>query len=123
MVLPAGGATLCWLLLMTLWLPVLDYARSYAPMVQRIQVLTSRPSCVQVHGMSRGQLAAMRFHGKMNTVSAGRAAVCPWLLVDAADVSSLPQAVDPGQWEFHSRVRRPTDRTETILIYRRVAVP
>jgi hypothetical protein len=37
LVLPAGGATLCWLLLMTLWLPVLDYARSYAPQVQRIR--------------------------------------------------------------------------------------
>jgi hypothetical protein len=31
LVLPAGGAALCWLLVMTLWLPVLDYARSYAP--------------------------------------------------------------------------------------------
>ncbi|MFZ9180222.1 MAG: hypothetical protein ACO21V_13530, partial [Limnohabitans sp.] len=29
LVLPAGGAALCWLLLMTLWLPALDYARSY----------------------------------------------------------------------------------------------
>ena len=26
-----GGAALCWLLLTTLWMPALDYARSYAP--------------------------------------------------------------------------------------------
>ncbi|HNN34997.1 MAG TPA: hypothetical protein PKH18_13325, partial [Ottowia sp.] len=31
LVLPAAGATLCWLLLMTLWLPALDYGRSFAP--------------------------------------------------------------------------------------------
>ncbi|MDO8278050.1 MAG: hypothetical protein Q7T63_07995, partial [Burkholderiaceae bacterium] len=34
LVLPAGGAALSWMLLMTLWLPLLDYARSYAPMVR-----------------------------------------------------------------------------------------
>ena len=33
LVLPAGGVALCWLLLMTLWLPLLDYARSYRPLV------------------------------------------------------------------------------------------
>lgn len=30
LVIPAGGVALCWLLLMTLWLPMLDYARSRA---------------------------------------------------------------------------------------------
>ena len=28
LVLPAGGVAVCWLLLMTLWLPLLDHARS-----------------------------------------------------------------------------------------------
>ncbi len=35
LVLPAGGVALCWLLLMTLWLPLLDYARSNRPWVER----------------------------------------------------------------------------------------
>ena len=123
MVLPAGGATLCWLLLMTLWLPVLDYARSYAPMVQRILVLTDRPACVQVHGLGRGPIAALRFHGQLDTRPATRRADCPWLLVDAADAPTLPEAVDLSQWTYQARVRRPTDRTETILLYRRNGAP
>jgi len=123
MVLPAGGATLCWLLLMTLWLPVLDYARSYAPMVQRILVLTDRPACVQVHGLGRGPIAALRFHGQLDTRPATRRADCPWLLVDAADAPTLSEAVDLSQWTYQARVRRPTDRTETILLYRRNAAP
>ena len=121
MVLPAGGATLCWLLLMTLWLPVLDYARSYAPMVQRIVILTDRPSCVQVYGLGRGPIAALRFHGHLDTRPATRKAECPWLLVDAADAATLGQSVDSAHWAYQARVRRPTDRTETILLYRRVA--
>jgi len=123
MVLPAGGATLCWLLLMTLWLPALDYARSYAPMVQRILVLTDRPACIQVHGLGRGPIAALRFHGQLDTRPATRRADCPWLLVDAADAPTLPEAVDLSQWTYQARVRRPTDRTETILLYRRNAAP
>ncbi len=123
MVLPAGGATLCWLLLMTLWLPLLDYARSYAPMVQRILVLTDRPACIQVHGLGRGPIAALRFHGQLDTRPATRRADCPWLLVDAADAPTLPEAVDLSQWTYQARVRRPTDRTETILLYRRNAAP
>ena len=36
LVLPAGGVSVCWLLVMTLLLPPLDNARSYRSMVQRI---------------------------------------------------------------------------------------
>src|SRR5205085_4060169 len=36
LVLPASGVALCWLLHMTLWLPGLDYARSYRPLTERI---------------------------------------------------------------------------------------
>ncbi|TNF58748.1 MAG: hypothetical protein EP306_12495, partial [Burkholderiales bacterium] len=36
LVLPASGAILCWLLLMTLWLPLLDYGRSYGPLARRL---------------------------------------------------------------------------------------
>jgi hypothetical protein len=43
MVLPASGAVLCWLLLMSLWLPLLNFARSYGPTVQKVQVVTGRP--------------------------------------------------------------------------------
>jgi hypothetical protein len=120
MVLPAGGATLCWLLLMTLWMPVLDYARSYAPLVQRVTTLTGRAACLQTYGLSRAQIAAFKFHGQFKVLPADRQAVCPWLIVDANDVSTLARSVDTAQWELKATVRRPTDRNESILVYQRV---
>ena len=45
MVLPASGVALCWLLLMTLWLPLLDYARSPRPWVERIAALVPADAC------------------------------------------------------------------------------
>ncbi|MCZ8286523.1 MAG: hypothetical protein O9353_13820, partial [Bacteroidia bacterium] len=51
LVLPAGGATLCWLLLMTLWMPLLDYARSFAPMSRQIASLVDKNACVEIYGI------------------------------------------------------------------------
>src|SRR2546421_674837 len=45
LVLPASGAALCWLLLMTLGLPVLDYARSYGPLVRSVRKFIDAPGC------------------------------------------------------------------------------
>jgi 4-amino-4-deoxy-L-arabinose transferase-like glycosyltransferase len=120
LVLPAGGATLCWLLLTTLWLPLLDYARSYAPLVQRVATVTGPADCLQIHGLNRAQIAAFKFHGKATLRPAERQARCPWLIVDANDRATLPQAVDTEQWDLKATVRRPTDRNESILVYRRV---
>lgn len=36
LVLPASGASLCWLLLSTLWMPLLDHARSYTLQIERL---------------------------------------------------------------------------------------
>lgn len=119
LVLPAGGAALCWLLLMTLWLPLLDFARSYAPLVQRAIKVVQKPSCVQAHGLSRGQIAAFQFHGQLVIKPASEQALCPWLIVDKDASSTLRAAVDMTQWTLHSSLPRPSDRDEDILIYKR----
>lgn len=122
LVLPAGGAALCWLLLMTLWLPLLDFARSYAPLVRRSMIVMQRqPSCVEAYGLSRGQIAAFQFHGRLLMKPAGSQAHCPWLIVDKDAVKSLPEVADQTQWTLHSSMRHPSDRNEDLLIYKRTA--
>src|SRR5512139_3762857 len=46
MVLPAGGAALSWLLLTTLWMPALDFALGYAPLVRRIEATVQPSDCI-----------------------------------------------------------------------------
>jgi len=122
LVLPAGGAALCWLLLMTLWLPLLDYARSYAPLVRRtLVVMKQQPSCVEVHGLNRGQIAAFRFHGKLNLKPAESASRCPWLIVDKDALPSMAKVVNLKQWKFHSALRHPSDRNEDLMVFQRTA--
>ena len=119
LVLPAGGAALCWLLLMTLWLPALDYARSYAPQVRNLSQLINPPGCIEVHGLSQAQLSALRYHGGMTLTPASRPATCPWLLVDADAQHSASLAIDMRHWEPVALVARPTDSNDNVLLYRR----
>lgn len=120
MVLPAGGATLCWLLLMTLWLPALDYGRSFAPQMREVRRWVGDAPCVQVHGLGTPQLVGVGFHGGWPTVAAQGPARCPWLLVDVDAQASLPAAVHLHEWQLLTRIRRPTDDNESLLVFRRV---
>lgn len=119
LVLPAGGAALGWLLVMTLWLPVLDYARSYAPVVQGITSRMDAPGCVEVFGLTRPQIAALRYHGKLDLRSAQIPSACPWLVASQDLQQSLPMALNLKQWELVTTVRRPTDQRENLLLYKK----
>ncbi len=119
LVLPASGAALCWFLLMTLWLPMLDFARSYQPLVRRVSSIMGQPVCVQAHGLTPGQIAAFRYHGRVEIKPAERLARCPWLLVDADDRASLDQAIDPALWRSRGVFRRPSDKNEDVMLYQR----
>lgn len=120
LVLPAGGATLCWLLLMTLWLPLLDYARSYAPLSRQVARMVDKNECVEIYGVSSAQAAAFQYHGKLELRQAGSPAACPFLIVDADAQASLSKVVRLPDWAFLATIRRPTDRNENVLLYRRV---
>ena len=119
LVLPAGGATLAWLLVMTLWLPVLDYARSYTPVVQGITSRIDGPGCVEVLGLTRPQIAALRYHGKLELRSVQIPSTCPWLVVAQDLQLSLPMALNLRQWQLVTTVRRPTDQRENLLLYKK----
>ncbi len=119
LVLPAGGAALCWLLLMTLWLPVLDYARSYTAVVRGVTQAMDEPGCAEVFGLTRGQLAALRYHGKLDLKPAAMQAQCPWLVMGSDYQPAAGLALDMKQWRLAATVRRPTDAKDNVLLYER----
>lgn len=126
LVLPAGGTTLCWLLLMTLWMPLLDYARSDAPLSRKISNVVDKASCVEIYGLSSAITTALQYHGRLNLQPTSRQVQCPYLVVDAAAQSRLGQAVNLPDWALQATARRPTDRNLVLQVYRRVgstAVP
>ena len=117
LVLPAGGVALTWLLAMTLWLPLLDYARSNRPWVARIAPHVPAGACVEALGYSRAAVAALEHYGRWK-VDAGASLdrTCAVRLRQERRGQNL--TVPPG-WELAARVRRPTDRDEQTLVLKR----
>jgi hypothetical protein len=117
LVLPAGGVALAWLLLMTLWLPLLDYARSNRPWVARIAPHVPAGACVAATGYSRAAVASLEQFGRWRVDALpGAKAGCSVRLRQVRRGESVPI---PDGWELAARVRRPTDRDETTLVLRR----
>jgi hypothetical protein len=119
LVLPAGGAALGWLLVMTLWLPALDYARSYAPLVQHVRARMDAPGCVEVFGLTRAQVAALRYHGGLDLRMAAAPSACPWLIASEDLQSAVGMAFAPARWKLVASIPRPTDRRENVLLYKK----
>ena len=104
---------------MTLWLPALDYARSYTPVVRGILQRIDAPGCVEVVGLTRPQLAALRFHGGLDLRSGTLPSPCPWLLASQDIQASLGMVLQPRQWSLVATIRRPTDAKDNLLLYRK----
>lgn len=119
LVLPAGGAALGWLLVMTLWLPVLDYARSYTAVVQRLTARMDAPGCVQVFGLNRPQVAALLYHGQLDLQVAAGASECPWLVASGDVEASVAMAFDLRRWRLVAKIPRPTDARDNLLLYQK----
>ncbi|HEY9281782.1 MAG TPA: glycosyltransferase [Eoetvoesiella sp.] len=69
-VLSAGGITTTWLLLVTLWMPALDYVRSYRPvsaqLAQALEQYKKPGECLRSSGLGIGQRASFLVFNKIN---------------------------------------------------------
>lgn len=122
LVLPAGGVALAWLLVMTLLLQPLDYARSLRPWVQALNAQVPASACVMATGLTHAQLAALEVHGQHRVVVRATLASTPrqgcdtWLVrTNSASVPPTP----PAGWHHATPITRPTDRAEVTWVLQR----
>jgi len=121
LVLSAGGSSLCWLLLMTLWLPALNYGMGQEPISRRIAALAPEGSCALVHGLSDSQITGLQHHGKLRLERArsGHSSNCQLLVVEPGAQPSLAQTVELSQWRALRKVPRLRENRDGLLVYRR----
>lgn len=118
---PAGGTVLGWVLLMTLWLPMLDYGRSYAPHVQAVvRTVPAHVACVQTLGFQAGLQTAFRFHTRweLQRATSADAAACEWMIATPSAWSAV-DSESADQWRLEASVARPTERRDQLLVLRR----
>ena len=118
LVLPAGGVVLAWNLAMTLWLPPLNYARSYRAHVELLKRHIPGDVCIAAPGLPRAMTAALEYHGRWRVDARPEAAggECP-IWVKAGTLANPP--LPPPGWQTVALERRPTDRDEITGVFRR----
>lgn len=119
LVLPAGGAALSWLLLMTLWMPLLNYAQSYTALVKRTTSQMNIPGCVETLGLGQGQIAAFQFYGRIQLKAMQNSPSCPWLLVEPQNNLSVPVGVDQAAWTLQDAIQHSANAGESVLLFKR----
>jgi hypothetical protein len=123
LVIPASGAVTCWILLATLWMPMLDYARSYAPMVARVKLYVGKTNCIDSAMLSQAQVTALQFHGRFLVEPSGTEKYvpvrCDWMIVDADRLKQTNLVLPEGWQQVQSVRRRSSTDSETLLIYKR----
>jgi 4-amino-4-deoxy-L-arabinose transferase-like glycosyltransferase len=118
LVLPAGGVALAWLLLMTLWLPLLDYARSNRAWVSQLRPLVPAGACIAAPGYARSAVAALEQYGRWRIQTGSAAhATCGLMLRQVR--RGQPSAAPPAGWVLAATIRRPTERDESTQVLRR----
>lgn len=109
-----AAVMLVWGLAMTLWMPFLDYAKSYRGVIEAMQaVRTQKPGCVAARNLTEPQRAMFDYHAG---IRAPAAADCPWLLVH----TGTAQAPSPGDaWQLAWQGTRPGDTKEFFWLFSR----
>jgi 4-amino-4-deoxy-L-arabinose transferase-like glycosyltransferase len=119
LVLPAGGVVLAWNLAMTLWLPPLNYARSYRAHVELLKRhIPADVSCIAAPNLPRALTAALEYHGRWRVdarAEAGGGECAIWVKAGTLGNPPLP----PPGWTTVALERRPTDKDEITGVFRR----
>ncbi len=127
MVLSAGGTTLVWLLLMTLWLPYINYGKTYQNVAKSLALaIGENTDCVATRNLGLAQRASFVYFGGLQVRKDAflrknlRAEECGWLLVqDNPDPASALE-VKTDRWEYIWEGRRISDRSERFRLFKRL---
>lgn len=110
-----GWATV-WLLITALWLPWIDYGKSYRLVSADFsQHLGKNPGCIARRNLGLAQRASLDYFNGIRTTSGDNAKNCRYLITQATPQAekSLPN------WKLLLETSRPGDKSERLRLYRR----
>lgn len=122
-VLSTGGVILCWLLLNTLWMPWLNYGKSYAGVAHQIaEKLPPGNSCTDTN-ISPAQRASFAYLGNISFAKFNGSA-CNFLLIQDSgktkNIAIIPRQFSDRKWQLIWQGHRPSDRDERFLLLRQI---
>jgi hypothetical protein len=119
LVLPAGGIAWCWTLMMTMGISLFDYTQSYERWAPLVAKHINAPGCVRAEQLNIGEIAALRWIGKLPIGTATLSNDCSWLLVPPGPNQSLPAHIDTAVWADKALVLHPADSSIGVWVLQR----
>jgi len=118
----AVGITMAWSLLMTLWLPFLDSAKSYLKVASDIQqVMPKQVGCINTIGLSSQHINLLNYYlnKPLKTTEWYQEPECSVLLVRSENRYS---EITPSSqnWKLLLKTKRPAERRERFVVYERI---
>ena len=115
LIISASGTTLMWVLLMTLWLPTINYAKTYRYVAARLsQVIATHTGCVNTSSLGLSQLASFDYFTKLDLRDDPN---CPWMLTHSQSEAQAFGSLNDKKLILMWEDRRAADRDERLRLY------
>ncbi len=115
LIISASGTTLMWVLLMTLWLPTINYAKTYRHVSARLsQVMPASSACINTSNLGFAQLASFEYFSKLTFRDD---ADCPWMLTHTQSEAKAYAQLNNKKLHLIWEDRRAADRDERLRLY------
>lgn len=115
LIISASGTTLMWVLLMTLWLPTINYAKTYRQVSARLsQVVPPGAGCINTSNIGLAQLASFDYFTKLTLRDDPN---CPWMLTHNQSEAKAYAQLNNKKLHLLWEDRRAADRDERLRLY------
>ena len=122
-VLSSGGLILLWVMLLTLFLPDINYSKSYASVARQIAAkMPPGAHCIDSN-VGPSQRASFAYYGALPFSQQGAKPCDLQLLQDSVKLKDDRETMLPhggAEWQLLWEGRRPSDRDERFRLYRRL---
>jgi 4-amino-4-deoxy-L-arabinose transferase-like glycosyltransferase len=121
LIISASGTTLMWVLLMTLWLPTINYAKTYRYVSERLaQVIANTPGCIDTTNLGMAQLASFSYFTKLTLRDDP---TCNLMLTHSSLEAKAYARLNQKKIELLWEDRRAADRDERLRLYQITSSP
>jgi 4-amino-4-deoxy-L-arabinose transferase-like glycosyltransferase len=115
LIISASGTTLMWVLLMTLWLPTINYAKTYRYVSDRLEtIIANTPGCIDTTNLGPAQLASFSYFTKLPLRDDSN---CNLMLTHSSLEAKAYASLNKKKIELLWEDRRASDRDERLRLY------
>ena len=116
LIISASGTTLMWVLLMTLWLPTINYAKTYRYVAERLEKATPKnSSCIDTSNLGLAQLSSFDY---FTTLPLKDDQSCPLMLTHSQSEAKIYAGLNKKKVSLLWEDRRASDRDERLRLYK-----